>query len=270
MGSLVPNRWQRENGKLLELTLIHELGHVFGLQHDGETIMSESGPAVVVSWPFGYAFVDNGTNPSVFATHFTHPRRTHSSLTGDFFKSQGALLGVPEGYNHLELQPDESKKSFLLFAAPNAQASLELIGTFTKGATGGRSTYGQMASIFLTQKQKVFPLAVKPEGQNLEFHALTEDEQAMWYQREGQEGRRHMVFSNRPSQLSITAVNDKNEIEMRFLELTDWDWDLSKIPGIDPQAPSRGTLSAAKHPKIPKFFPLPINGKGWPMFNQKN
>jgi hypothetical protein len=80
--NVVPNRWNAGDGRLLELTLIHELGHVFGLPHRGRGLMSADFAEDIV----GFAdktrpYALSKTTPSVF--------REYTTIKGQWCMSDG-------------------------------------------------------------------------------------------------------------------------------------------------------------------------------------
>lgn len=159
MPGLAKNVWSSHSGMRLVPVLVHELGHVFGLQHGSlEELMESNYPSIMVSQQ-GTAqaniFVHNVVVPKLSLFKFTGTARSGSYLVG--FKENGSFqrfFGLESnrdwsGIMSVEKNEFLFKKGFTYEEIGRAQLNIEptrFIG----------ETYEYLTEVFLPKDQEVF------------------------------------------------------------------------------------------------------------------
>ncbi len=160
--SPVRQLWQMGGGKILSLVMIHELGHVFGMSHEGLNefdLMNENFPQTVVRWADLYAY------------YFTIPNYFMPDLQGSFdvctnkmwpeMLKLNELFSVPNHYRCYQISWSD-EFTYHLSVSEKPGAPFEEVATMINhrddpifGTLGDDSRL----EFYLPQDQKAFPKA---------------------------------------------------------------------------------------------------------------
>ncbi|MGE0173359.1 MAG: hypothetical protein AB7T49_11250 [Oligoflexales bacterium] len=146
---LIAKRWQQNGGKLLQLILIHELGHVFGIPHHGSwyEIMGEQFPNSLVNDYLGAYYAARTKVPHFF----TVPKQFafESCSPAGVGERAAAVLGMRKETNCIKIQSDSETK---VLSRSESDALYGLSGTFrTYEETADKEDFG---TLHLSPRQK--------------------------------------------------------------------------------------------------------------------
>jgi hypothetical protein len=166
IGNIAPHRWTLADGKILEMVLAHELGHVFGLPHGGGYVMGESWPAYAVTWSRvrpdteipRYFLRKDGT----YSLLYFLPQTPHAS--------QYDVLGLPNDYKRLDIVYDDFGAKVRLLAAKESDEVPHDLGVVSDVRSSGM--FGTLAHFYLPPAQRVFPIEVPSAGVSVEVGGL--------------------------------------------------------------------------------------------------
>lgn len=183
-GALMPHRWRHAMGRNLEMVLVHEWGHIFGIRHIESmeldmNMMAESFPAEIISWPIGYMIAPDSEIPWFFARE----KDLFISTFRDEFSGHSKtaeFLGLPDGMTGLlELRASDDHSRLDLVIIPQQGGSSRLIGSFF-GRKEGDPRLFPFASIYVTPVQNLFQ-GIPPEGRREGLYYPQSMERSMRY-----------------------------------------------------------------------------------------
>lgn len=162
--NLVEDPWGIGKAGLLYRVLVHEIGHIFGLQHSttlpimgirqGKGIMSSSYPETILDAQTAQAVLHWPTLPNYFANTDT-PWPEHTSCSRDIDK-MSRFFGIPSGWECYQVQYAHAKLRVL--AQADGNAPFELIGTAELESPEQIFHFEQAVTAYLTEAaQRVFP-----------------------------------------------------------------------------------------------------------------
>lgn len=165
---IVAEPWAQYDGELLELILIHEMGHVFGLPHiTGSALMAADSVESILnnkSWEFGLALY-KAINPGFFKFkessypwEFCWGPVKKPKILEPFFGIQGDYnclgYGVVDGKFILRAGKDETVKVNTVRVSANVQR-LPIVGT-AELSSDSRVIDGGGVTLWLPPEQKVY------------------------------------------------------------------------------------------------------------------
>ncbi len=160
---LRPKAWHEGNGGLLFRAIVHELGHVFGLAHGGEGIMSESySEALLWEKTFRHDYAESLDLPHFFRFD-PSPLLTVQLLGSDAFTDDlGKKLFGPKVSFPLQVQLKENgPDSFILTAKSYRPFEEEFkIGTLEGKMELRVPGHDFGVVVLLTDEQAVFPKSI--------------------------------------------------------------------------------------------------------------
>ncbi len=150
--------WHEGKGGLLFRAIVHELGHVFGLSHSGEGLMSEAYTESLL-WEKSYrkAYADSFDLPSVF--HFELSPLVSAQMLGSMVCQgpEGKLLFGPEFHFPMRAQlKTNGGDGYLITAKFDGTSDEILIGKLVGKTELRVPGHGFGVSVVLTDKQNVF------------------------------------------------------------------------------------------------------------------
>ena len=175
-GAIIENRWGFAGGKLLELALIHELGHVFGIRHVDATVMDPFLLRLLISQPFGSHVMNVKENPAFFVRDGGPDRSYFGASRAWEDDVQTLMLGIPASYKWFEIRPDSAGVLKLLGSSSPSEEVLA-IGRFIPELANGSyfvSEESPLVNLFLTKDQRVFPLIIDRDGSASELFYPTD------------------------------------------------------------------------------------------------
>jgi hypothetical protein len=142
---------------LLYLALVHELGHVFGLPHIGETysLMSAQFLEMALSKPVAHSIQDLPVLGVPKGSFFFFPSNYFAHCSRDGFPERtAAFLELPPETRCLHFVVDGDEKRILVFAAPGIGAPKAYVGGIAELDLDAAVSLG--ITVYLSQKQAVF------------------------------------------------------------------------------------------------------------------
>lgn len=235
-GSIIPERWRYANGVLLELVLVHELGHVFGLQHVDQTLMAADFPSRMVSYPDGYAVFEGSGLPrflmqedEIFAGTYTYDFGPYDTNPAN---ETNTILGIPMGTRGvIELRPSKSGGLKLLNLDPDGRI-LRHIGTFYRDGAEN-AVFTRLITLFLTPAQSLFP-NIPPAGVVERLYYQTGAKRTLRYQLAEESTSKSLAVTTNGSVATFLGVNDLGRINLNVLEMESWKLDWWRVPEEDP------------------------------------
>jgi hypothetical protein len=205
--NLIPNRWSVADGRLLELTLIHELGHVFGIP-DRKPYMNED----FVDWilgPAGRWMSRSQNNPSFFKVENGHSAAVCHGL-GDRGEK---ILKIPSSWKCVKIE--NSDTGLLVYAAPDRHTSFTLIGTiFSVGGSQSAEHIGQM---WLPAEQIIFPEFSGVQTSMNIFHTWSSKNWGKFRHVDYGVLDSSLIYSTSPEGFDFDAIDDVGNVIVNFL-----------------------------------------------------
>jgi hypothetical protein len=211
------DRWTLNGGKLLELLLIHELGHLFGMPHEGNSsaIMGESFPDELVQRGSALIYADTRGVPSFL--------KGSDDKGVDYCQSFGvgvhveSVFGIPKAWACLKIV--SNRDGFKVYAAESAGQTYQLIGTATNNESGrgGHS----VSHIILPDTQRVFvtvPIGMKA----LYLYPRIDSKTAATFVNDSTQIKSQIVVTQTPELFSIDGSANGNAILLDVVAESTW------------------------------------------------
>ena len=220
---LQAGRWSLASGRVLEGVLIHEIGHIFGIQHigGGGEIMAASFPDELVTnplavymqhWPMFfehskgvgvYSFCDSG----VF-----------SQLNNTVAES---VLGLPHDAKCIKFEYDFIYHKIKLFTGDSFDAARSEIGVIE--LREGFGSANLVVSIFLTDKQQAFGnVPAKWVTGPVDLYATRSSRHVGTYTRADNVATRSIIVNSTASSLFLTAADADGNMLLDFIWGSSW------------------------------------------------
>jgi hypothetical protein len=215
-GGILPNRWRHANGKLLEIALAHEIGHVFGIAHLQRGIMDAQALSEVIrrnnaaEMPEGFIVPpmffktddDTGYTPVLTTEVYCSPETSDASLI--------KFLGGPESHKWLKITMLTGGKMGV-FAATDKNLPYEEIGTLVPN--GEYEGHGSSVITFdLPPTQRVYDQT--HSGKTLKLDFFSSATMAMQYTTRDNNLKREILLTMEPDRITLGGVLPSGKISL--------------------------------------------------------
>lgn len=209
---IIAKPWSQCRGCLLERVLMHEFGHVFGVQHDGNIndLMNEGYPENLVS-------IDNSFKPDEESPmpQLASPR--DNLLFKDYVacnaQSAFSWFEVPSSHNCIELEMESSRSIEVFSRAPAGTESVH-VGRIVLDVVQKESI--DIVKLFIPKGQVLIPIDESDiEETYLNLAGAEAVVASGYFQRDGDSEKKRLSLNYRPNSFNITGALDVD----RFITL---------------------------------------------------
>lgn len=241
------NRWSHAEGKLLEIVLIHEIGHIFGLQH-AEGVMSEDVPRGIIS-----SFIAVGVYPKMpIPDSFIRKDETVDLQAWLHPVLRQGQFGSNQSTEYIKLHADKRSNKYELHGRDSLHAQAYKLGELVRN-NYSTALHKDLITIYLPEEQKVMDRKTRSGPEIVvNTYEVEKTETLSFKSQSGEDDLKHLVLVTKPSIATLHGMNQEGEMQVDLGVFSGFQLDFTKISG--PQIYMEGPLID----NIDRFESLPI------------